>query len=105
VQTIADPLERAAVTQDAGSHLGLDRVDGALMQREKSKKKIGACRGVEDNMQNTNELRGGGELLWRLDMHKSADCIRRTRVNMQVEGFQDVDVSTYVSTSMGSFPG
>ena len=42
VQTIAGALERAAVARVAECHLGLDYLDGALMQCEKMKK-IGVC--------------------------------------------------------------
>jgi hypothetical protein len=70
--TIAIPLERATVARDAECHLGLDHLEDALTQGEKSKK-IGVCRRVEDNPQDTNELQGSGELLWRLDTYKSAD--------------------------------
>ena len=39
---------------------------------EEKSKKFGVCDGVEDNIQDMNELQGRGELLWRLDTYKSA---------------------------------
>jgi hypothetical protein len=37
--------------------MGLDRLDGALIQCE-NPKKIGVCRGAGDNLQDTNKLQG-----------------------------------------------
>jgi formate dehydrogenase assembly factor FdhD len=36
-QTIAGPLERAAVAQDTERHLGLDHLSGALVSKESEK--------------------------------------------------------------------
>jgi hypothetical protein len=50
-QTIAGPLERAAVTRDTERHLGLDHLGGALVQRGS-----GEIWGTLAGWQNTNEL-------------------------------------------------
>ena len=52
--------------------------------------------------QDTNELQGSGELPWRPDTYKSADCIKRTHVNMQMENYQGLEESSYVSISSRS---
>ena len=57
-QTVAGPLERAAVARDAERHLGLDQLDGALVQREEAEK-IRVRRGVEDDLQEDDS--GGWE--------------------------------------------
>jgi hypothetical protein len=44
-----------------------------------------------------NELQGSGELPWRQDTYKSADCIKRAHVSMQMESFQGLEESSYVS--------
>ena len=46
---------------------------------------IEVCPGFRDNLQDTNELQGSGELLWKLDTYKSADLIRRARVTVSVQ--------------------
>jgi hypothetical protein len=64
-QTIAGPLERAAVARDTKRHLGLDHLGGALVQREEAEK-IGIRWRVEDDKSGVDI---DGLFAWLRDVH------------------------------------